>query len=1054
MLSRNQQIIREYFENIYKDLLAKPCILTSITIPEKPTRDVVKLIGTFNPEVKRNNITSMPVIAINFLTENTVCELYEELKEVYLKEVKNIVTKLIDNCSIFYSLSLDYRLIEPELLKVLKKKYNESKFTLRIIGENYILNPDVYEKVSFIDEIIVNSISEHVVGIKGSDIITNNYLVIDNIIPNKGYDPINEFYITKDLSEEEFSLVVDKINNTLSSTKKLFIRTYNPEKYEYIVDNLLRFDLEEEVEINFLSNPLEDCTEHFECMKKCPHKVTITYTTDKDRIISLTKEPYSDCAHFIEELECNGKIGATDYLNILYSLDFLYKKANILELSPLEKLIYVYRYIEKNSPYFKKNEMNRERTYANKNSYAKLFSIFLRKLEVPCFVYTTNTRLKNISRIQDKKYKIDRILVTDITGDIETKRFELYKIYSFSYFGLSPIDTLKSKVADYITVPAMLVLSSASYTEYSDLSYNTLVKNNNLTNNSYDFAIKFLNMIGFNDIHKDCLKEDYYAYIANLLSENMMEPIEETILSAAITKIVEKEINDSRKEQKKFEIENTIASNRIGRGEYKNKPHILLNQNISRKKNVEVTLVEAKNQNTEFNNQKVLFTNEADYLIQEIFKIKKESISCFENNTHIIEAMHNNIIELYNNKILYPLIVMSNRKRIIRTLYNKYERKFFKDIPEDLYNYLNDYIIPEIALIKNSREIKYLLNAKESDYNTEEFSRNLLRVENKIKYFVDKLLTSKSQHLGLNYEYSDYNLTIKVDNENINDYSIQIASADIVAISKIKVKNKIYLSQVKKLDTSKKQDYIDVYLDKMRKYNEYIEEANDIISTIESIKFNVKDNNIIFKFIELEKNLIKIEENIFKQKIELSNFRNTFYNKYETNITADAKVKSTVLKKYVFNRKTNTYIDWYNKTEQEILNIANNIDINNSSIEQLIAFNDYICSYVNRMIINENYCPEDLSIEINNLYQRKVSLLQELERIEKTAKGLNIILFNRNLNSNTLIRLAVPEVIIINLDKIIYHKLKSSLKLKMNKQALNRLKSSKSKLTPQKDKLI
>jgi hypothetical protein len=95
MLSRNQEIIKEYFKNIYNDLLVKPCILTSIIIPEKPTKDVVNIIGTFNPDIKIKNITSMPVISINYIDESTNEESDNELKEIYLKEIKKLINKLI-----------------------------------------------------------------------------------------------------------------------------------------------------------------------------------------------------------------------------------------------------------------------------------------------------------------------------------------------------------------------------------------------------------------------------------------------------------------------------------------------------------------------------------------------------------------------------------------------------------------------------------------------------------------------------------------------------------------------------------------------------------------------------------------------------------------------------------------------------------------------------------------------------------------------------------------------------------------------------------------------
>ena len=1055
MLSRNQEIIRDYFNNIYKDILANPYILTSITIPEETTIDIVNIIGTFNPEIKRNQNTSMPVIAINFIDENTMSDTYEELKEVYLKEVNSIILKLINNSSILYSLSLDYRLITDDLLECLKRKYNEARFTLRIIGEDYTMTPEVYEKLSFIDEIIVSKISENIVELNSSDLITNNHLVIDNIIPNRGYEPINEFYIVKELTKEEYSLVVDKINNTVSKTKKLFIRLYKPEIYESIINCLLEFKLDESVEINFLSNPLEDKSKDFECMKTCPNKVTITYSTDKNRIIKLTKEPYSDSAHYIEELECNGKIESIDYLNILYGIDFLQRKSILLELSPLEKLIYVYRYIEKNNFYLKKNDICKERTYINKYSFAKLYSIYLRKIGVPCFVYTTNTKLKNIYRVQDKKYKIDRILVSDITSDIETNRYDFYKIYSFSYFGMSPIDTLRFKEADYITIPASIVLSKDSYMEYNNRSYSSIIRKNNLTKNLYDFTIKFFNLIGYDTINSSTSKDECYSFISNLLSENVMDSLEESILKSAVERIVNKEINDTRAKQKEFEITNTIASNRIGRTELTNQMYILLNQSKT-KDVVKVTLLESKNKNEEFNKQKSLFTNTAEKIIKDIFNIKKDSILRFETNDHLVEAMNNSLIELYNNKVEYPLIVNNNKKRILKTIYNKYEKLLYKEIPENLYNYLKEEIIPEIELINNSKELNYLLACTEDDYNSNEYNRNYLRISNKIKYFIDKLNSSDSKRLGISYDYSDYNLTIKLKNSSINNYSIQLVSAEIVAISKVKEKNKFVLTSTI-IDTKKVKEYIEVYLDKLNKYNDLIGEVNKNIAIIEDMNLLISKININ-KFIEIEKNLTKIEEKIFKQKIELSNFRNNFYNKFDTHITTYKEVKSFVLNNYKYLKKYNIYVDLFNNVEKEIIRLGkenfSNID-KNQNIQELLSFIDYIISYINRRIISENNPHVDLSNIINNLYQRKSQILNQLNDIEENGTDANILLKKENLKyREELINIAIPEIKIHTLDKTLYHKLKQVLKLKLNTQALNKLKNTKKHLVSHPAKLI
>lgn len=1057
MLSRNQQIIKEYFNNIYKDLLVKPCILTSIIIPEKPTKDVVNIIGTFNPEVKIKNITSMPVISINYIDEETLVETENELREIYLKEIKNVINKLITNSSIFYSLSLDYRLINESVIKILKKKYEENKFTLRIIGEDYTLTSDTYEKLSFIDEIIVSKASDTIVSLKGSDLIINNNLVIDNIIPNKGYDPINEFYITKDLTPEEYALVTDKINNTISLTKKLFIRVYNPENYEYIIDNIIKNNLEESVELNFLSNPLEDKAKHFEALRKCPHRVTITYSTDAERITRLTKEPYSDCAHYIEELECNGKSEILDYLNILYSVNFIERKANHLELSPLEKLVYVYRYIEKNAQPFKKNKFNTERTYKNKYSFAKLFSILMRKIEIACFVYTTNTRLKNISRIFDRKYKIDRILITDITADTETKRFEQYKIYSFSNFGFSPIDTLKTKEIDYITIPAALVLSQNSYYDNIETSYNELIRSNNLTKSTFDFTLKFLNLSGYTNITEQTNRDDYYIFTADLLANGTMESLESTILKTAVTKIVDKEINDSRVEQKEFEIKNTVSSNEIGRNNLAEHPRILLNKCDSKNKIVPISLVEAKDSNAELNNQKALFTNKVDQIINNMMSTKKDLVTELKSNELLINTSICILEELYKDNTEFSLLTSSNKKRIMKTIYSKYEKKLYKEIPETLYKYLTEDIIPELEYILASKEYKYLIECSKDKYDSKEYSKYDFRFSTKLKYFIDKLNNEQSKDLGITYKCDDIYLIINISNDNFKEYKVKLISDEIEELINSKEEQILTISS-KTYDNRKVNDYIEVYLEKIEKYNDHIEEANELIENIESLDIDITKINTINKFIDLEKKLIKIEEQLFKFKIELSNFRNTFYTRFNTNITTYQTVKKSNLNTYIYNRKFDTCIEIFNIVEEEIIRLAEEnpqMIKNNEEINLLLVFLDYLNSYINRRVISENQTIENISNRINDLYHKKNLILKKLEEIENVSNGSNIIVKNDKLELLDDLVMKIAKVNrIIKLENIVFYKLTKSLKVRLSNQILNRFKNPKNKLHNKVDKII
>ena len=131
MLRRSQDIISAYLANTYEQFLDEKCILTSITKPKTKTNSVVDVIGRFEPIVKRKKYANNPIISVNYLDETNLESIPEEFKDEYLKGIKNIGKDIINNSYILYSLAIDYELINDEIIDMLKKKYHESKFTLR-----------------------------------------------------------------------------------------------------------------------------------------------------------------------------------------------------------------------------------------------------------------------------------------------------------------------------------------------------------------------------------------------------------------------------------------------------------------------------------------------------------------------------------------------------------------------------------------------------------------------------------------------------------------------------------------------------------------------------------------------------------------------------------------------------------------------------------------------------------------------------------------------------------------------------------------------------------
>ncbi len=1048
MLRRSQDIISAYLANTYEQFLDEKCILTSITKPKTKTNSVVDVIGRFEPIVKRKKYANNPIISVNYLDETNLESIPEEFKDEYLKGIKNIGKDIINNSYILYSLAIDYELINDEIIDMLKKKYHESKFTLRIIGGNFCIDSKLYEKLSFIDEIVVSQIAEDIVLLNGSNLIDNQDIVIDNIIPDRKYQPINEFYLNKFLSNKECALVTSKINATISNTKRLYFRMYEPSKYGELVTKLSSYGLNEKVEINLLGNPLIDKIEDFEFIKSTKYKITVTFTTNPDRIEKLTKEPYSDSHNFIEELECSNKVDSFDYLNILYSSNFLQRKTSTLELSPFEILVYVYRYVEKNSNFFIRNSITKEKYSEYKNGFATLFSILLRRLNIPVLLYTSTKNLKNICRIIDKKYKMDRIITFDITRDINTNRYQEHKIYSFTYFGLSPLSSMNESITDYLTIPAVLSISKEDYLEYGNKSYNRYIKLYNPIKSHIDFAKKALKLFEFEGINENTSIDEFYDFIADYQTKKGLKKVESTAISSAVEKIVQIEINSNRKEQKEYEIYNSIATNELYETELLEENQILVNINNKKTKVVPVLKTKSKSLNEDFNIEEHIFTKEIENIIKDIYNIKENELIHLTNNQEKINHLEQLLKDTLNKENEYKLLNMDCKKDIVERLYKKYEDNLFTKIPKKLYLYLTNTLIPELDFILKSKELNYLSIAKEEDYNTKEFDKYYKRVERKIKYFIDKLIDTKASKLGIIYEYNNYEFSLKFKNSIIKDYHLNLVSADIIAISNIKNKT-IYT-----IDTSlpmieesnKMKEYIEVYIDKLISQNKIIIKSNSYINEIELLNIDIRNEDSINTFIELEKKLSNQEKKLFDKRVELSNLKSTYLSKYNKNIQLSKEVKKVKQEKHIYTIKYTYYDNLLTEIKEYLLSLIPTKKVYLNNKKKLLELIDSILSYLNRRSMFELNDISDVSNMINHYASIKKEILKELNKKENPSDTDDINIDNRKLNfvDNTQ-SIKYNNKSIINLETIKVYELIKNIVIKKNKKSLNRLKRNSKK---------
>lgn len=1053
MVSSNQKTIIDYFQRLYKDLLTSSCILTSIVPAKDEKQDIVTIIGSITPTPNRKKQNKIPIISLNYIDKSNLENLNEQLEEEYINSIKEISYKIIEASSIYYTLTIDYTLLNDEIIRLLKKKYEESKFTLKIIGDNYTLTKDIHEKISFIEKVYVDNLYDLYEDIDNCEIILNNPLFTEQEVPNNKFNPITEFYINKLLDENEYSEVIDYINNNDSTSKRLFIKVYNPEEYDNILDYITNASLDTSVELFFLGNPVIDTSMNFDYLLNTDYKINIIYSTNYLRMEQITTPPFYNDLDYYEELECNGILTIKEYSTLLKYCDEIMEKKEEYQLSPLEIMIYVYCYIEKNYNSIRKIKITKE--VQNKIGYAAFYSIILRRLNIPTFIYTTSNKLKNIHRIQDKKYKLDRIILSDITSDVESNRYDMYNMFSFSNFGLSPISSVKAQIKEFITIPASLVISKFDYNDNHDKSINELTKFYNPTKTQREIACRLLENLGYEYDFSTDDPNEFYEVIANLLSFDTFEPLAETALTTALKEVINKEYPDYSDDRIELELRNAIISYRLSETEYDYEPQIEIFEN-DESKIINVDIIKSKRNNDIYNREEIRFANAADKLIAKIYEIKEEGVRTFTNNDHIINTLQKALDDLYKNKETCPLVTMDRRKQIFSNCINNHKENLFSRINEKLYYYLKTNIIDEISLLCRSKEMKFVSNAQVEDYNTTKYNSNYRRVIKKLKLILDSLASPIAKELGISYKYEDHTLTISVNSQLIEDYSLQIVSADIIAATKLKEISSMVISRKNNLPDTKINDFIELYIDTINKYNKKVDELNQIIYAQELLIItNVKNTSKISNYIDLEHQATKIEEEIFKFKSKLSDIRAEFFERYNSNINQYNSVQVLNLEKYSFTESYQEFLERYNKmleeTEEEILEYAKeDIEKKQEDIEILLNFVDAQLSCINRRVVEEGIKKnKDITNTLNRFYDKKKDICDKLEELRKIASGENIIIISKSLNLLELIQKTRTKKSLILNDKapIVAQIIKKGTKLKLSTQRLNKVKKSKEKMS-------
>ncbi len=432
MKSSNKKAISDFLNRKYEKILGNKYVLTSIVPATKDTKEIVEVIGEFHPIVKSSLQKSIPIIKLNYLDESTDIEVSNILEKEYKSSLSDIIRSIIENSSIYYLLSIDYHLLTDNVINILKEKYVDSRFSIRIIGD-YILDETMYNKLSFLDEIIVTK-TKGVKLIKNCRIQETTDIYTEVKTANEKFDPIEEIYISRTLSKDELSKIVDQLNHKNNHIKRIYVRNYKPQEYQTIIENLTDLKLNKNVKINFLANPLLDRSEYYKSLCKSFYNIDIFYSTDSSLLDKMSKEPFFGVEESSSDIESTGTSSSKDYYKLLTIKENIIKDVSVNKFSPIESILYVYNYIQINNKELRELSICEENNYIGLYSYAKLLSILLRSINIESYIYNTYRCQKNICHIVDKKYKVDKILYFDITSELETNRYNKYTALSYTYF--------------------------------------------------------------------------------------------------------------------------------------------------------------------------------------------------------------------------------------------------------------------------------------------------------------------------------------------------------------------------------------------------------------------------------------------------------------------------------------------------------------------------------------------------------------------------------------------------------------------------------------------
>lgn len=452
---------------------------------------------------------------------------------------REYILNVLKNSKCDLTISLDYRFIsDKDIISILKEKNIK---VIRIVGEKYSLTKKDYEYLKFANQILVDSVDDDVHYEQDTISLQNNILKKEY---KRGENNYVTYFISRLLAPLEISLLVSNIKRSINTygnvaSYLLSFRMNANEKYANILMELKKYKLPVNVKIQFISNPLEDSEEDYNDLDNIiENDIEIIYNTSNFLLNKYLKEPYTRFNYYHLELEVEGICSLTKYKELLNEINLISNYIEKRNYSPLESLIYVYRYLHNYYISSSIDNINSKKILMNED-FTNLFSLILRKLNIKVFNYSSDSHIRNIALINDYKYNVFKIGIIDPYWDAayQNNHSDLLNKESYTYFMISPKDTLNFSDPECLTLASLLVLNKNIIECINNNSRSSFEVEINNSYNPLIISIYMLIKMGY-EINNE---EHYYKTIDNLNKKGYFDTLDVDVLKRAIKEVEQSE---------------------------------------------------------------------------------------------------------------------------------------------------------------------------------------------------------------------------------------------------------------------------------------------------------------------------------------------------------------------------------------------------------------------------------------------------------------------------------------------------------------------------------